>query len=208
MYLGVHHLFGFREWPPESKAKFLDQNIKTKKDLQKISREIGIPVAEFERYLIPYRLRKHATKSMGSVPLKDFWTLAEAMNRVDIKEYVKLETDDKTLEIIDYDPKKLKFLLGFLYGIDGIQKRITETRQIKFLAKALGSKKASDALERGSSLEDAQLYVQPKQKTSVDLADKLENLLRRIQKLRPKRPQLEKILDILDTYTEKLRSLV
>lgn len=208
MYLGVHHLFGFREWPPESKAKFLDQNIRTKKDLQKISREIGIQVGEFERYLIPYRLRKHAHKSMGSVALKDFWTLAEAMNRIDIKEYVKLEADNKTLEIKNYDPKKLKFLLGFLYGTDGIQKRIKETRQIKFLAKVLGSKKASEALERGSSLEDAQLYVQPKQKTSADLADKLENLLKRIQKLRPKRPEVEKILDILDTYTEKLRSLV
>jgi hypothetical protein len=208
MYLGVHHLFGFREWPPESKAKFLDQNIKSKKDLQKISREIGIPVAEFERYLIPYRLRKHAHKSMGSIALKDFWTLAEAMNRVDIKEYVRLETDSKTLDIENYDPQKLRFLLGFLYGTEGIQRRITETRQIKFLAKVLGSKKASEALERGSTLEEAQLYVQPKQKTSADLADKLENLLKRIRKLRPKGPELERILDILDTYTEKLRSLV
>lgn len=204
MYLGVHHLFGFREWPPESKAKFLDQNIKTTKDLQKISKEIGIPVAEFERYLVPYRLRKHAHKSMGSVPLKDFWTLAEAMNRVDIKEYVKLETDDKTLEIKNYDAKKLKFLLGFLYGVDGIPRRIKETREIKFLAKVLGSKKASERLERGASLAEAQLYVETKQKTAADLAEKLENLLKRIHKLRPRQPELEKILEILETYTQKL----
>jgi len=207
MYLGVHHLFGFREWPPESKAKFLDQNIKTTKDLQKLSREIGIPVAEFERYLIPYRLRKDAHKTMGAVPLKDFWTLAEAMNRVDIKEYVQLETDDKTLQIKHYEPKKLRFLLGFLYGVDGIERRIKETRQIKLLAEALGSKKAGEMLERGSSLEEARLYVQPKQKTSADLADKLENLLKRIQKLKPKQPELQRILDILETYTEKLSSL-
>jgi len=206
MYLGVHHLFGFREWPPESKAKFLDQNIRTTKDLQRLSREIGIAVAEFERYLIPYRLRKHAHKSMGAVPLKDFWTLAEAMNRVDIKEYVHLETDDKTLEIKGYDATKLKFLLGFLYGIEGIERRINETRQIKFLAKALGSKKASEVFERGGSLEEAQLYVQTKQKTSADLADKLENLLKRIHKLKPKPPELQRILDILETYMEKFSS--
>lgn len=208
LYLGVHHLFGFRAWPPESKARFLDQNIKTTKDLKKLSREMGIQVAEFERYLVPYRLRKHAQKSMGSVALDNFWAFAEAMNRADVKEYINLETDSKTTEIRGYDPKKLKFLLGFLYGIDGIEKRITETRQIGALAKVLGSKKASEALERGASLEEAQLYVQAKEKTSADLADKLENLLKRIYKLRPKQPELENILDILDSHTEKLRSLI
>jgi hypothetical protein len=208
LYLGVHHLFGFRAWPPESKARFLDQNIKTTKDLKKLSREMGIQVAEFERYLVPYKLRKHAQKSMGSVALNNFWAFAEAMNRADIKEYIKLETDSKTTEIKGYDPKKLKFLLGFLYGIEGIEKRITETRQIGVLAKILGSKKASETLERGASLEEAQLYVQAREKTSADLADKLENLLKRIYKLRPKQPELENILDILDSHTEKLRSLI
>jgi len=186
----------------------LDKNIKTTKDLKKLSREMGIQIAEFERYLVPYRLRKHAQKSMGSVELKNFWTLAEAMNRADIKEYIKLETDSKTTEIKGYDSKKLKLLLGFLYGIEGIEKRISETRQIGSLAKILGSKKASEALERGASLEEAQLYVQAKEKTSVDLADKLENLLKRIYKLRPKQPELENILDILDSHTERLRSLI
>jgi hypothetical protein len=193
---------------PESKARFLDQNIKTTKDLKKLSREMGIQVAEFERYLVPYKLRKHAEKSMGSVALNNFWAFAEAMNRADIKEYINLETDSRTTEIKGYDPKKLKFLLGFLYGIDGIQKRITETRQIGALAKILGSKKASEALERGASLDEAQLFVQAKEKTSADLADKLENLLKRIYKLRPKQPELENILDILDSHTEKLRSLI
>ncbi len=208
VYLGVHHLFGFREWPPESKAKFLDQNIKTKKDLQKLAREIGIQINEFERYLIPYRLRKHAHKSVGSVALKDFWTLAEAMNRADIKEYINLETDDKTLEVLNYDARKLKFLLGFLYGTDGIEKRIEETRQIKILAKVLGSKKAAEALEKGATLEVAMLYAQPKQKTSLDLAEKLENLLKRILKLRPKEPELGDILDILGSYEKRLRLLI
>jgi hypothetical protein len=208
VYLGVHHLFGFREWPPESKAKFLDQNIKTKKDLQKLAREIGIQVNEFERYLIPYRLRKKAQKSVGSVAVKDFWTLAEAMNRAAIKEYINLETDDKTLDVLDYDPRKLKFLLGFLYGTDGIEKRIEETRQIKTLAKVLGSKRASDALEKGASLEVAMLYVQPKKKTSLDLAEKLESLLKRILKLRPQEPEVHDILEILENYEEKLRILI
>jgi hypothetical protein len=204
VYLGIHHLFGFREWPSESKAKFLDQNIATARDLQRLVKEMGFGRSQFERYLIPYRLRMHAEKSVGAVSVKDFWTFGESLNRTDVKEYLKLEIDSKTLQIKEYDQKKLKFLLGFLYGIGGIQRRISETRQIGILAKVLGSKKASEVLERGGSLEEAQLYVQSKQKTAGDLANKLENLLKRVYKLRPREPELGRILDLLQTYQRKL----
>ena len=207
VYLGIHHLFGFREWPAESKAKFLDQHIRTARDLQKLVKEMGYGKSELERYLIPYRLRKHGEKKVWSIPVKDFWTFGEAINRPAIKEYLKLEVDQKTLQIKDYDHKKLKLLLGFLYGIGGTERRITETRQIGILAKVLGSKKASEALEKGSSLEEAQLYVQPKHKTAGDLANKLENLLKRISKLRPGQPELGRILELLETYRRRLRRI-
>lgn len=207
VYLGIHHLFGFREWPAESKAKFLDQHIRTAKDLQRLVKEMGYGKSELERYLIPYRLRKRGEKKVLAVPVKDFWTFGEAINRPAIKEYLKLEVDQKNLQVIDYDHKKLKFLLGFLYGVGGIQKRITETRQIGVLSKVLGSKKASESLEKGSSLEEAQLYVQPKHKTAGDLANNLENLLKRISKLRPGRPELGRILGILETHMRRLRRI-
>ena len=41
-YLGVKHLFGFRDWPPSSKAMFLDKRISSQKDLSQVLRELNI----------------------------------------------------------------------------------------------------------------------------------------------------------------------
>ena len=53
-YLGVKHLFGFRDWPPYSKAMFLDKRIASKKDLSQVLRELNITRQEAARYLLPY----------------------------------------------------------------------------------------------------------------------------------------------------------
>lgn len=185
----------------------MDRHIKSARDLQELVREMGYGKSEFERYLIPYRVRKHSERTVRAVPVKDFWTFGEAINRPAIKEYLRLDMDQRALQVRSYDRRKLKFLLGFLYGVGGIERRITETRQIGILARVLGSRRASHVLERGSSLEEAQLYVQPKHKTAGELANKLENLLKRIFKLRPNRPELGRILDLLDTYERRLRGI-
>jgi hypothetical protein len=57
-YLGVKHLFGFRDWPPVSKAMFLDHRVNSKKDLGQVLRELNITKQEVARYLVPYRLTR------------------------------------------------------------------------------------------------------------------------------------------------------
>jgi hypothetical protein len=63
-YLGVKHLFGFRDWPPISKAMFLDKRAHSKKDLSQVLRELNITRQEAARYLVPYRLTKAAKKHL------------------------------------------------------------------------------------------------------------------------------------------------
>jgi len=114
VYLGVRHLFGFREWPPLSKALFLDQILRGEPNMKKILGELGLERTEVKRYLIPYR----TLKKVGQVfpDSADFWLLGEALTRANIKNYIALEVDRNSLSVRSVSKRKLEILLKFLYG--------------------------------------------------------------------------------------------
>ena len=182
VYLGVRHLFGFRDWPPESKASFLDNRIRTKDDLQQTLRELNIQKREIQRYLVPYRLWKKAKALWDPYKDQDFWLIGESLNRTGIKEYLILDVDPDTLEVRRFDRKKLENLLEFIYGVpEGgklVNKRIRETRDLSKLARVLKSKRATAILERGRPLEEAALLIESPQK------EKLEQLKRLLREMR------------------------
>src|SRR5580700_5110964 len=60
VYLGIRHLLGFREWPPVSKAVFLDRQTKSEGGLDQIIKEVRITKQQARRFLIPYRLMRKA----------------------------------------------------------------------------------------------------------------------------------------------------
>ncbi len=158
VYLGVRHLFGFREWPAESKARFLDSQIKSKADVDRTMRELNIKRHELQRYLIPYRIRQQASELMKPHQDQDFWVLGEGLSRAGVKEYILLEVDKDTLAVKSVDFKRLKNLLTFVYGTPQKQREdrlIEETRDLSKLAKVLSSPQALAAVEKGKSLEDA-----------------------------------------------------
>lgn len=124
-YLGVKHLFGFRDWPPTSKAMFLDERVRTKKDLSQVLKELNIKRGEAARYLIPFRLKKVAKKAFKGVETEDFWSLAESFGRKNIRGYVQLDVDRRAMRIRGFDPSKMRYLAQFLYGT---KRRVTDTR--------------------------------------------------------------------------------
>lgn len=158
VYLGVRHLFGFREWPAESKARFLDSQIKTKADVERTMRELNIKRHELQRYLIPYRIRQQARDLMKPYEDQDFWVLGEGLSRAGVKEYILLEIDKDTLGVKKVDLKRLKNLLTFVYGTpqkDRKDRLIDETRDLSKLGKVLSNPQAVVAVEKGKSLEEA-----------------------------------------------------
>ncbi|HTR53368.1 MAG TPA: ParB/Srx family N-terminal domain-containing protein [Kofleriaceae bacterium] len=168
VYLGVRHLFGFRDWPAESKAHFLDSEIKTKADVVRTMRELNIKKHELARYLIPYRIRKHASDLMKPHADQDFWVLGEGLNRSGVKEYILLEVDKDTLEVKKVDLKRLKNLLTFVYGTpqkDREDRLIEETRDLSKLGKVLSNPKATAAVEKGKTLEDALVLLDSPEET-------------------------------------------
>jgi hypothetical protein len=202
-YLGVKHLFGFRDWPPTSKAMFLDERVRSKKDLAQVLRELNITKQEVARYLIPYRLRKAARQIFNKVNADDFWSLAESFGRTNIRAYIQLDVDRRTMRVKMFDHTKLRYLTQFLYGRN---RRVTDTRQLSALGKVLGSPQAAKVLERGATLEEAALYVSSKQETIGQLLRQLEKLFEKIKMISPGKEDSLKIQDVVQGFARKLKT--
>lgn len=195
VYLGVRHLFGFREWPAESKARFLDARIKNEADLQRTLRELNIKRSVIRRYLIPLRLRKEARDLWKPYQDQDFWVLGEALNRGGIKEYIGLDVDSKSLRIKEFDKKKLKNLLSYIYGIPEDGKRIRETRDVSLLGRVLESKAAAAELERGRSLLEASLFIESTEESVKRLKRLTSELRLLLKKVLAKQPKYRSAVD-------------
>lgn len=219
-YLGVRHLLGLREWPAESKAVFLDENIKTKSDLKRIQHEFAMKKADIRRYLIPYRVKKAAASLLEDIPAvedQSFWTLGEALQRAGIKEYIKLDVDPDSLKVRGFDKGKFEYLLEFLYGSARPTRqgggraagsaRITETRQLSRLSRVLANKRGSEKLEKGSTLEEAELYVSTPAETIDGLISDLRVTLQRIIALGPSNSQQEEIERYFKDFLNAISSL-
>ena len=178
VYLGVRHLFGYREWPPEGKARYLDAQIKTEADLERVARELNIKRHDIQRYLVPYRLRKAAAPTWQQHHRdQDFWVIGESLNRAGIKDYIALDVDRKTLKVKDFDKKKLSHLLTFVYGTvthKRTDRIVKDTRQLSTLAKLLQNKRAAAALEKGATIAEAGVLIESTDET----LHRLEGLLR------------------------------
>lgn len=201
-YLGVKHLFGFRDWPPVSKAMFLEKRVGSKKDLAQVLRELNITRQEAARYLIPYRLTKAAKEAFEKVNAEDFWALAESFGRKKIKAYIQLDVDTRAMRIKWFDPVKLRYLAQFLYGK---KRRVTDTRQLSALGSVLGSPEAARRLERGATLEEASLYVESKQETIGHLLRQLEKIFGRIRTLSPGKEDSVRILRAVEDFSRRLK---
>jgi len=201
-YLGVKHLFGFRDWPPYSKAMFLDKRIVTKKDLVQVLKELNIKKQEAARYLIPYRLRRVAKQIFRKVNAEDFWSLAESFGRKNIRAYIELDVDRRTMRIKGFNVGKLRHLTRFLYGK---KRRVTDTRQLSNLSRVLGSTDAARELEKGAPLDEALIYVEPKRESIAHLVKQIERSFDKIRKLLPGKEDVARIVAMMEEFTRKLK---
>lgn len=210
-YLGVRHLQGYREWPAESKAFFLDQNVNDETDLEKLTAEFGIEKNDIARFLIPYRIRKKAASAFKNIQLGDessFWMLGEALSRAGIKQYIELDVDRKSFTIRSFNKVRLSRLAEFLYGSKTgkkgkeqfVDRVVTDTRQLGRLSKVLANKRASEALEKGKTLDEAELYLGSAQETINKLIASLKKILRQVKGLRPSQTQKDEIEKIFEAF--------
>lgn len=215
VYLGVRHLFGFRDWPAESKARFLDSNIRTKEDLDRTMRELNIKKVEVRRYLVPFRLRKAAKELWESYKTQEFWVLGEGLSRTGINEYVGLDVESDSLEVRGFDRNKLKNLLQFVYGTPKggqlVNKKIRETRDLSTLARVLASKRAAAVLERGGALDEAALFIESPQeslKSLRRLVGELKVLLKGVLGRSRRQTESRTLLDRFASFEEAVKKFI
>jgi len=170
VYLGVRHLLGFREWPPLSKAQFLERESKEEGGIDRVLAETRLSRAQARRFLLPYRLLRRADEKIPKG--EDFWVLAEALGRTGIKAFLRLEVHQDTLQIVSYNKKKLYLLLNYLYGPkthtgerEAARKIVSDTRDLSRLGKVLSSEKAASVLQTRKSLEEAEIYVDTREES-------------------------------------------
>jgi len=189
VYLGVRHLLGFREWPPLSKALFLEHESSQPGGLQRVFEETQLKREDARRFLIPYRLLQHSEVALPEGG--NFWMLGEALSRTGIKKFLQLDVNSKTLEILGYNKRHLSLLLDYLYGPkqkdggrDASKRIVDDTRDLSRLGKVLGSEKATDVLRSGRTLEEAEIYVDSREESVKRLrkvTEELRVLLRQLQ---------------------------
>jgi vacuolar-type H+-ATPase subunit I/STV1 len=202
IYLGVHHMLGFREWPPIAKAQFLEREIQRVGSLDRTIKEVRIEKKEARRFLLPFRLLENA--KMPLPESEDFWVLAEALSRTGVKKFLQLDVDAKTLQILDYDKINLKILLDDLYGPrlastrkrDTAEKKVHDTRELSTYASVLSSEKASAVLHDGKSLHEAEIYVDTREESRNKLSKVVGELGLLIQKVldKDKTPEANAVL--------------
>jgi hypothetical protein len=190
VYLGVRHLLGFREWPPFSKARFLENESKADGGLERILKETRMTKQQARRFLVPYRLLIEAGEELPKG--EDFWVLGEALQRAGVKSYIQLEVDSKNLEIVSYSKKHLGLLLNDLYGPkkqdagrDTDSKVVYDTRDLARFSRVLESPKATSELRSGKSLEEAEIFVDTREesiKRLTKVTNELGVLLRKLLK--------------------------
>jgi len=187
IYLGVRHLIGFREWPPLSKARFLDRLSQDEGGLDRVMKELRITKTQVRRFLVPYRL---LTSARIAIPKgEDFWVLGEALSRSGIKNFLQLEVDG-SLNVVNYSKKRLGLLLDCIYGprkSDGERaaaaRVVSDTRDLSRLASVLDSERASSVLFAGKSLEEAEIHVDTREESLSRLAKMRKDIAVLLKKL-------------------------
>jgi vacuolar-type H+-ATPase subunit I/STV1 len=202
IYLGVHHMMGFREWPPLAKAHFLEREIQRVGSLERTIKEVRIKKQEARRFLLPFRLLKEA--KMPLPESEDFWVLAEALSRTGVKNFLQLDVDPNNLQILGYDKANLKVLLDDLYGPrvastkqrNTADKKVQDTRELSRYASVLSSEKASVVLHGGKSLREAEIYVDTREESRNKLSKVVSELGLLIQKVleKDKTPEANTVL--------------
>jgi hypothetical protein len=191
VYLGVRHLLGIREWPPLAKALFLDRESRNAGGLDKVLKEVRLTKNQARRFLLPYRLLKKADVPLP--PGEDFWVLAEALGRSGVKDFLQLDADPKTLQIVSYHKDHLPVLLDDLYGPrlpgtglrDSRKRKVRDTRELSLYANILASEKARNALHAGKDLEEAAIYIGTEEQSHTRLVKMLKALRLLVSKLAP-----------------------
>ncbi len=162
--IGFRHISGVMDWKPLQRAQFIAYLVDER---GKLFLEVGDTVGlEEDAVRMLYRNQSviQGARDLGHPEIADaserrFGTFTAALNRNGIREFMGVRTSNRVRERTpQLEPDKLEAfaeLSSWLYGVNGIDKVIRETRNLTELAEVLREPAALEELRRTRDLAAA-----------------------------------------------------
>lgn len=162
--LGFRHISGVEQWKPLQRAQYVaylvDQRGKTFLEVaDTVGEEEDVVRMYYRNQSILERARALGRSGLADASEERFGTLTAGLNRTGIRDFVGARTVSAVRERVSQlrDDKLEAFaeLSSWLYGVDGKDKVIAETRNLTELAEVLRAPAALEELRRSRDLSAA-----------------------------------------------------
>lgn len=220
-YLGYRHIAGIRPWGPLQKARYVSQ-LYAYYTKQGLNPEDAVRTIATVAASKPYSVKKSLmtlaiydlAKEKGYWDIKnisseniDFSVLGTAFNYSGIVKYINL-TNATDYQLTDLSEDKLSDIFNWLFSkVIGDKARITESRQLKTLAKVVAIPSALAAFKSGVPLQDAALLTDEADESFQTIAWKIQSYTQQLESLISVVEPSEGNLELLRTISSKIKIL-
>lgn len=183
--IGYRHISGIEPWDPYAKAQFIADRVDSKVPWNDVAILVGESETSVRSHYRNYKINEQARDDFRidvSEVEGQFGTFTRAMSSVPLRAYIKAPAPRDVAPGKPPLPKKqrepTRELLSWVFGVDGQEPVIDESRDLTELAIVLADRHATTVLKQTRDLTEAYL-VSPGQRD--DLAKRLqkaETLLR------------------------------
>jgi hypothetical protein len=190
--LGYRHISGIEPWDPYAKAQFIVSRVDADVSWERVAIIVGESETSVRSHYRNFMINEQARDDfdIDSTEVEgQFGTFTRAMGSVPIRAFIKApapgDVHPKAKPLPSSKRAQTKELLSWVFGVDGRDPVIDESRQLTELALVLADEKSTDVLRSTRDLIEAYL-VSPGQR------DDLAKRLRRADTLmRTTRPEVE-----------------
>jgi hypothetical protein len=162
--IGFRHISGVEQWKPLQRAQYIaylvDQRGKPFLEVaDTVGEEEDVVRMYYRNQSILQRARDLGRTDLADASEERFGTLTAALNRTGIRDFIGARkisaVRERTAQLRDNKLNAFAELSSWLYGVDGKDKVIAETRNLTELAEVLRAPKARRELQRSRDLSAA-----------------------------------------------------
>lgn len=175
--LGFRHITGIKKWDALAKARFVNNLIEKKEDVDfySVGREVGSRQDAIKRSYAAYRTYKQARDDFNIDTSKvenRFGVFYTALNNGDIRKYIGLDMD-KSLKKLKYPISRTKAdelerFISYLHGNKNVEPVFTDSRNISDLGEILTSPEARKTLNATRNFKLAYMSTGGEERTLIE----------------------------------------
>lgn len=185
--IGYRHISGIEPWEPWAKARFIAKQVEGEKlSFSEVARIVGEEESDVRAHYRNFRVAVDAETKLkvSTRKVKDnFGFFTRAMNSVGLREHMGAPPPSEVRRgkpvLRKQKRKEVAEVFSWLFGDDGQEAVISESRQISDLGQVVSSKNALKVLRKTRNLEDALLASGG---VRARLLKRLESALQSLQK--------------------------